>query len=385
MGSQKPRILVVEKDRFSRDSVLRVLENSGFEAHESSCKETAVEILKNAPKPYAMLVCDVLGEGLGLLDLMKSDSSLRHIPVVMTSGNDNLESVIKCVTSGAFDYIVKPLDIGMAERLLQVCLRNSRTGAIPSEWALTALGKIGEGAHGRVYLTKRQDGKLFAVKQVPMFLSDTADMEAACSEVHFLRILTHPNMIRCYQGFVQNNVLNIVMEYAECGNLRAQVEKRRSYRYFTELEIMVWFAQLVDAVRHMHNHGVLHRDIKTQNILLTKYGTIKLCDLGVSIALGESLDHTRTTCGTPQYMSPEVRSTYLFPPSHCPPQTTVQWGHIPTSSPSPSGHPVCLLIAHLVTFCLLGAPAPSIRKEERHMELRMCAVRADHAVPTVPR
>ena len=65
-------------------------------------------------------------------------------------------------------------------------------------------------------------------------------------------------------------------------------------------------AQLVIGIALMHSKNILHRDLKTQNMFLTKDDVIKLGDFGIAKALGTQVDLTKTVCGTPYFMSPEV-------------------------------------------------------------------------------
>ena len=70
--------------------------------------------------------------------------------------------------------------------------------------------------------------------------------------------------------------------------------------------IIDWFVQMCLAVKHCHDHHILHRDIKTQNIFLMKNGMIKLGDFGISRILQSTMECARTLVGTPYYLSPEI-------------------------------------------------------------------------------
>ena len=75
---------------------------------------------------------------------------------------------------------------------------------------------------------------------------------------------------------------------------------------FTETEIMNWFVQMCLSLDHIHKKKILHRDLKAQNIFLTKDNIIKLGDFGISKVLESTNAHAMTVQGTPYYMSPEV-------------------------------------------------------------------------------
>ena len=99
--------------------------------------------------------------------------------------------------------------------------------------------------------------------------------------------------------------LCIVMSFCEGGDLSSMIEKRRM-RYFKESEVISWFLQISLALQYMHQERILHRDLKTQNIFLTKSGMIKLGDFGIAKVLEGTLEMAKTVIGTPYYMSPEL-------------------------------------------------------------------------------
>lgn len=95
----------------------------------------------------------------------------------------------------------------------------------------------------------------------------------------------------------------IEMEYAEGGTL-AQLLSRQS-RPLPERDILTMFSQIAAALRHMHEHNILHRDLKTANVFLTKENVIKVGDFGISKAM-TTRAQAQTVLGTPYYISPEM-------------------------------------------------------------------------------
>ena len=91
------------------------------------------------------------------------------------------------------------------------------------------------------------------------------------------------------------------------GDLQRQIKLAKAEnRRLEEPQILYWFAQLCLAVKHIHTHKILHRDIKCQNVLMTMQGMIKLSDFGVSRTLERTGDLAKTSLGTPYYLSPEI-------------------------------------------------------------------------------
>ena len=122
-----------------------------------------------------------------------------------------------------------------------------------------------------------------------------------------MRKLDHPNIVSYKHSFIEKGILIIIMEYCEHGDLAFHVRKKKAKNeQFSETEIMNWFVQLCLSLDYVHSRKILHRDIKSQNIFLTKSNTVKLGDFGISKVLESTQDHAMTVQGTPYYMSPEV-------------------------------------------------------------------------------
>ena len=116
--------------------------------------------------------------------------------------------------------------------------------------------------------------------------------------------MAHPNIIGYYGSFIEDGVLNVVMEYADNGSLFQLIQKCR--QPFSEEQVLSFFVQLLLALEHLHNKKILHRDLKTKNVFVTKKGQIKLGDFGLSKVLGSQTSFAHSAVGTPYYLSPEL-------------------------------------------------------------------------------
>eukprot|EP00658_Telonema_sp_P-2_P076564 TRINITY_DN6729_c0_g1_i1.p1 TRINITY_DN6729_c0_g1~~TRINITY_DN6729_c0_g1_i1.p1 ORF type:complete len:384 (-),score=78.71 TRINITY_DN6729_c0_g1_i1:278-1429(-) len=117
------------------------------------------------------------------------------------------------------------------------------------------------------------------------------------------------NIIRHVGNDEVDGMLLIIMEFADGGDLYKQIKARQpQQRYFREHEILFIFLQLCLALDHIHTKKMMHRDIKTANVLLTTTGLVKLGDFGFSRQYEDSLSNPvgSTFCGTPYYLSPEL-------------------------------------------------------------------------------
>jgi len=171
------------------------------------------------------------------------------------------------------------------------------------------LRHLGRGAFGDVVLCRRRgDGQFCAVKRIPCcdaFADKRSETEA---EVEALQSLQHPGILRLFCSIKDSYNLNIVTEYADAGDLQQLLRRRADAgRTLEAAALLSLFAQLADAVRHVHGHRMLHRDLKPSNVLLTSGGLVKLGDFGVSKVLAGTavLDHM-TCVGSPIYMAPEI-------------------------------------------------------------------------------
>ncbi|XP_071058411.1 serine/threonine-protein kinase Nek1-like, partial [Pseudochaenichthys georgianus] len=99
--------------------------------------------------------------------------------------------------------------------------------------------------------------------------------------------------------------LYIVMDYCAGGDLFKKINSQKGV-LFSEEKVLDWFVQICLALKHVHDRKILHRDIKSQNIFLTKDGTVQLGDFGIARVLNSTVELARTCIGTPYYLSPEI-------------------------------------------------------------------------------
>ena len=170
---------------------------------------------------------------------------------------------------------------------------------------------LGIGNSGVVDLMRIDTGgKPRLVVRKRCMLDDSMDDEARdrlYHEVHVLSSLSHPNIVSYLHGCLPvPECMCIYMEYAEGGTLARAIKERPTRRPFETRQILLWMAQLTSALQHVHGQCVLHRDLKTQNVFLSKAGTVKLGDFGIAKSLSTYTHFSSTIVGTPYCMAPEV-------------------------------------------------------------------------------
>ncbi|KAM7328572.1 serine/threonine-protein kinase Nek1 isoform X1 [Alexandromys fortis] len=168
------------------------------------------------------------------------------------------------------------------------------------------LQKIGEGSFGKAVLVKStEDGRHYVIKEINISRMSGKERQESRREVAVLANMKHPNIVQYKESFEENGSLYIVMDYCEGGDLFKRINAQKG-ALFQEDQILDWFVQICLALKHVHDRKILHRDIKSQNIFLTKDGTVQLGDFGIARVLNSTVELARTCIGTPYYLSPEI-------------------------------------------------------------------------------
>ena len=172
-------------------------------------------------------------------------------------------------------------------------------------WPFELLEKLGEGGMGVVYRARHVgNDRQVAVKLLP---DDVASNETLLArferELELLKQLRHPNIVQCFGGTCESKQRFYAMELIEGGTLADVLRLKERLPWETAVDYAL---QMCAALQHAHERGVIHRDIKPGNFLLTRAGQIKLSDFGLATVIsGSRITAAGKTLGTIQYMSPE--------------------------------------------------------------------------------
>ncbi|KAK3134056.1 hypothetical protein QOZ80_6AG0544480 [Eleusine coracana subsp. coracana] len=125
-------------------------------------------------------------------------------------------------------------------------------------------------------------------------------------EISIMKIVRHPNIVRLNEVLAGRTKIYIILELITGGELFDRIARQGKLR---ENEARKYFQQLIDGIDYCHSKGVYHRDLKPENLLLDARGNLKVSDFGLSTLSQKGVGLLHTTCGTPNYVAPEVLSS----------------------------------------------------------------------------
>ena len=163
---------------------------------------------------------------------------------------------------------------------------------------------IGRGAFGKVNIGLNiLTGRIVAIKSFNKknIINESAKKKILY-ETNLMRGLFHPSVTKILETFESEKYMLIIMEYISGGNLQSFVKKRRK---LCEKTAKILFRQIIQGIKYIHSRGIVHRDIKLENILLDLNNIVKICDFGVGRLIKPNTI-LKDQCGTPVYMAPEI-------------------------------------------------------------------------------
>jgi serine/threonine protein kinase len=310
----KRNILVLDDD----ESVCKFLKTALSESYSVATAETgrkAIELTVDTVFNLALVDVGMVGmNGFEFLAYCK-----KHCPamnVILMTGHPDVKDAINSIKEGALDYIGKPIDLHNLNVKINLAFANQENQIkSPDEQILNSsffqmeeyrvLKTLGAGNGGIVLLVEK-DGSRYAMKIVRKKGSPEQhelSVKRFLRESDILKGMRHQNIVRVYRSDILPDIRVpfIIMEYIDGFSLSEYIAKSVMN---IELRIGI-FKQLASALDYIHKLGVVHRDIKPDNIMMTRDIQVKITDFGISKTQESLLTRTNDIMGSPHYMAPE--------------------------------------------------------------------------------
>ena len=160
---------------------------------------------------------------------------------------------------------------------------------------------IGTGGFSKCYkLYNVQDKKIYAAKEI---IKNKSTYDRIKNEIDIYEYLKHDNIVNQKEHFIYNDTQYLIFEFCENRDLSHLIDKRKKLK---EIEVQYYITQLIQALIHLHDRNIVHRDLKLGNIFLTGKMELKLGDFGLAKKLSFPDEKISERVGTPAYMAPEI-------------------------------------------------------------------------------
>ncbi|XP_049848854.1 serine/threonine-protein kinase pakC-like [Schistocerca gregaria] len=164
--------------------------------------------------------------------------------------------------------------------------------------------KIGEGATGEVFVAYEvKTNRSVAIKKVTY---NPQSLKLIASEIQIMKTSKHPNIIEYIDSYLVDKDLWVAMEYMEMGCLTSIIGQRENNVVMTEPQIAFVCRETLKGLMYVHSLKRIHRDIKSDNILIGADGSVKIADFGYAAQLTKERNKRKTIVGTPYWMAPEL-------------------------------------------------------------------------------
>ena len=292
--TDKGTILVVDDSEPHRVVIARELEKVGYTTDTAESGAQAIQ--KVAADAIDLVLLDVVMPGLDgftTLRQLRRNHSTQSLPIIMLTARDDAEDVIQALRLGANDYAVKPIRLSELMGRIETHLKLKR-GKDETLGQYRLVGKLGEGAMGIVYEAEELHGEgRAALKVLPRSLTlKKPAVQRFLQEGSLISKANHPNVVKLFDIGRDGETYYIAMELV-IGETLDKLARRKPMAPQRCLRVA---RQVAEGLAHLLEQGVIHRDIKPQNIMINANGEVKIADFG--IARDTSRDHRLTQEGT---------------------------------------------------------------------------------------
>jgi CheY-like chemotaxis protein/predicted Ser/Thr protein kinase len=325
------RIFIIEDDPALLQTLVSYLEAEDFEVE--SAQDGGLGCRMALGEKFDLIVLD---HGLPTMNGLEICRCLRDngisTPIIMLTGKkkEDIDKIIG-LELGADDYLIKPASPRELLARIHAVLRRTgasafparglsssvtRTYVMPSQPQIMARGtvyagryeiieELGKGGMGRVYraLDTKVDEEVALKILNPEVAAEASLIERFSNELRLARKITHKNVCRMHDIHEDQGAQFITMEYVPGEDLKSFIRRSKQLAAKTAISIA---KQVCQGLAEAHRLGVVHRDLKPQNIMIDREGNARIMDFGIARSVkAKGITDEGTVIGTPEYMSPE--------------------------------------------------------------------------------
>jgi CheY-like chemotaxis protein len=304
------KVLIADDDPIWRKLLCQNIQSWGYEVVAAEDGQQAWAILQEHKAPRVAILDWQMPEldGVEICRRVRHSLNLPFVYTIILTSRDTRDDMVAGLESGADDYLVKPVDMAILRSRLTAAVRIVKAVPPPRQIpGYQLLGRLGAGAMATVYKAKQLSlDRLVAIKVLPKKYSHMPEfVQRFYAEGRAAAKLNHPNIVAALDVGRHGDVHYFVMEYVEGHTVYEHLAKEGPYSEADALRIAIQVAQALD---HAHRAGLIHRDVKPKNILITSNGVAKLADMGLARAVSDremAEAEAGKAFGTPYYISPE--------------------------------------------------------------------------------
>jgi serine/threonine-protein kinase len=304
------KVLIADDDPVWRKLLTQNVKKWGYEVIEAEDGRQAWNMIQEHRAPRIALLDWQMPEldGVDICRRIRSSLNLPFIYTIILTSRDSRADMVAGFESGADDYLIKPVDMTILRSRLSAAVRIVKSVPPPRQIpGYKLLGRLGAGAMATVYKARQLSlNRLVAVKILPKKFSRNPEfVKRFYAEGRAAAQLNHPNIVAALDVGRHGDAHYFIMEYVEGHTVHEHLVKEGPYPEADAISIAI---QVAKALNHAHKAGLIHRDVKPKNILITKDGNAKLADMGLARAVSDreaAEAEAGKAFGTPYYIAPE--------------------------------------------------------------------------------
>lgn len=314
-------ILIIEENKMFQKIYQNLLMGRSFEVFlAGNIGECENQLKKVTPDLVLVNPINSQGNGIKIMERIRGPKAVKaNIPMLVISPKDDMELKAAAIKLGAVDFLIKHLAppktvVKRVESILEhrppapkhaLDPRALKVGDVLDD-RYEILERVGKGGQGAVFRAHDRRLEEEVALKILILNPELAEelLDSFLREVKLSRKVAHQNVVRVHDVGQSGGVHYITMEFVQGKDLNAHIYDNWGLGYQDLTDIIVQVAQALQAA---HRLGIVHRDVKPQNIMITYDGLVKVADFGIASAAGAMLKNTsELSIGTPDYMAPET-------------------------------------------------------------------------------